>query len=168
MNQRVTSLIPSQGTRLGCWPGLQLGARKKQLLQTQGGVNDILLPNGPTLVLRESPRPVLGSPCPPPRKRCLSMPEIGEKERDYLFKELHKLKSNNLMSSLRSQNPLEYPQMYTVLPSPSDQSGVPYLRKRNRRPWFFSAQAVWSQKNPAWRPCLGLNPSTNLPLQPHF
>ena len=113
MNQRVTSLIPSQGTRLGCWPGLQLGARKKQLLQTQGGVNDILLPNGPTLVLRESPRPVLGSPCPPPRKRCLSMPEIGEKDRDYLFKELYTLKSNDLMSSLRSQSPLEYPQTHS-------------------------------------------------------
>ena len=58
---------------------------------------------------------------PPPRtrfalpaawERCLSMPEIGEKERDYLFKELYKLKSNNLMSSLRSQSPLEYPQMH--------------------------------------------------------
>ena len=43
------------------------------------------------------------------------MPEIGEKERDYLFKELYKLKSNDLMSSLRSQSPLEYPQ--TLSPS---------------------------------------------------
>ena len=31
-NQRVTGLIPSQGTRLGCRPGLQLGAHKKQPL----------------------------------------------------------------------------------------------------------------------------------------
>ena len=41
------------------------------------------------------------------------MPEIGEKERDYLFKELYKFKSNNLMSSLRPQSPLEYPQMHS-------------------------------------------------------
>ena len=47
--------------------------------------------------------------------------------------------------------------MYTVLPSPSAQSGVPYLRKRSRSPWFrlpapsavsppwgpHSAKAVW-------------------------
>ena len=56
------------------------------------------------------------------RERRLSMPEIGEKERDFLFKELYKLKSNNLMSSLRSQSPLEYPQMHSPflppLPSP--------------------------------------------------
>ena len=50
---------------------------------------------------------------PAARKRHLSMPEIGKKERDYLFKELYKLKSNNLMSSLRSQSPLEYPQMHS-------------------------------------------------------
>ena len=41
------------------------------------------------------------------------MPEIGEKESDYLFKELYKLKSNDLMSSLRSQNPSEYPQTHS-------------------------------------------------------
>ena len=45
--------------------------------------NDILLPNGPPLLL--------GSPCikftlPAARKLQLSMPEIGEKERNYLFK----------------------------------------------------------------------------------
>ena len=47
--------------------------------------------------------------------------------------------------------------MHTVLPSPSAQSGVPYLRKRSRSPWFrlpapsavsppwgpHSAKAVW-------------------------
>ena len=41
------------------------------------------------------------------------MPEIGGKERDYLFKELYKLKSNDLMSSLRSQSPLEDPQTHS-------------------------------------------------------
>ena len=98
-------------------------------------------------------------------ERCLSMPEIGEKERDYLFKELYKLKSNNLMSSLRSQSPLEYPQTHNPF-FPLCTIGVPYLRKRNRSPWFFSAQVAWSQKDTVWLPCLGLNPSTNLPLPP--
>ena len=32
------------------------------------------------------PPQLLGSPCPPPEKRHLSMPETGEKERNYLFK----------------------------------------------------------------------------------
>ena len=66
--------------------------------------------------------PPLCSGGPPPRTRFalltargrhLSMPEIGEKERYYLFKELYKLKNNNLMSSLRSQSPLEYPQTHS-------------------------------------------------------
>ena len=66
--------------------------------------------------------PPLCSGGPPPhtrfalpvtRERCLSMPEIGEKERDYLFKELYKPKSNNLMPSLRSQSLLEYSQMHS-------------------------------------------------------
>ena len=51
---------------------------------------------------------------PAVRERCLSMPEIGEKERDYLFKKLYKLKSNDLMYSLRFQSPLEYPQMHNL------------------------------------------------------
>ena len=48
------------------------------------GVNDILLPKGPPF----SPRviPPLGSLCPPPEERHLSMPEIGKRERNYLFK----------------------------------------------------------------------------------
>ena len=45
------------------------------------------------------------------------------------------------MSSLRFQT-LEYPQMHTVLPSPSAQSTVPYLRKRNWSPWFFWSRVV--------------------------
>ena len=31
-NQRVTGLIPVQGTRLGCGPGPQLGACERQLI----------------------------------------------------------------------------------------------------------------------------------------
>ena len=81
--------------------------------QTGGGENDILLPNGHTLVLCLSPAPRTRFTLPAARERHLSMPEIGEKERDYLFKELHKLKSSNLMSSLRSQSPLEYPPMHS-------------------------------------------------------
>ena len=30
--------------------------------------------------------PILGSQCPLPKERCLSMPETGEKERNYLLK----------------------------------------------------------------------------------
>ena len=68
--------------------------------QTRGvGENDILLPNGPTLVLWGVPHPVLGMPCLQPG--------------DYLIKELYKLKSNDLMSSLRSPSPLEYPQTHS-------------------------------------------------------
>ena len=33
-----------------------------------------------------TPPHLLGSKCPPPEERCLSMPETGEKERHYLFK----------------------------------------------------------------------------------
>ena len=110
---------------------------------------------------------------PTARERHLSMPETGEKERDYLFKELYKLKSNDLISSLRSQS-LQNTHKHTILPSPSAQSRVPYIRKRNRSLWspkdprFFSAQATQSQKEAAWLPCLGLNPSANLPLLHHF
>ena len=66
--------------------------------------------------------PPLSSRGPPPRtrftmpatgERRLSVPETGEKERDYLFKDLYKFKSNDLMSSLRSQSPLEYPQTHS-------------------------------------------------------
>ena len=59
----------------------------------QGGSNDILLPNGPTLVLRgPSPAPHTRFALPTARKRRLSMPEIGEKKRDYLFKKLYRLR----------------------------------------------------------------------------
>ena len=50
---------------------------------------------------------------PATRERRHSMPETGEREKDYLFKELYKRKSNNLMSSLRPQSPLEYPQTHS-------------------------------------------------------
>ena len=70
--------------------------------------------------------------------------------------------------------------MHTVPPSPSAQSGVPYLRKRSRSPWFslpapsavsppqgpHSAKAVWF--SPWYGCCLGFNTSASLPLQPHF
>ena len=55
--------------------------------------NDILLPNAPTLVL------CTRFALPATRERCLSMPEIGEKERDYLFTKLYRL--SDLMSSLK-------------------------------------------------------------------
>ena len=53
--------------------------------QTWGGANDILLPKGPPLFLWGSPPPTRFT-LPASRERCLSMPEIGEKERNYLFK----------------------------------------------------------------------------------
>ena len=42
-NQRVTGLVPSQGTCLGCGPGPQLGARKRQ------PHIDVSLPPSPSL-----------------------------------------------------------------------------------------------------------------------
>ena len=52
-------------------------------------MNDILLPNGPTLVLGPPPRTRFALPAA--RERRLSMPEIGEKEKEYLFKKLYRL-----------------------------------------------------------------------------
>ena len=50
-------------------------------------MNDILLLKGPLpFALGVLPHAVVGSPCPPPEERRLSMPETGEKERNYLFK----------------------------------------------------------------------------------
>ena len=46
-------------------------------------VNDMLLLKGPPLLLQGSPQPTRFSL---PEERRLSMPEIGEKERNYLFK----------------------------------------------------------------------------------
>ena len=49
-------------------------------------VNNILLWNGPPpFVLGVGPD-LLGLPSPSPEERHLSMPETGEKERNYLFK----------------------------------------------------------------------------------
>ena len=104
---------------------------------------------------------------PAARERCLSMPEIVEKERDYLFKELYKLKSNDLMSSLKSQSSLEYPQTHSPSFPLCPVRGT-VSQKRNRSLWFFSAQATWSRKAPAWLPRLGLNPSADLALPHHF
>ena len=52
------------------------------------------------LLFSEGPPPRTKFALPTTKERRLSMPEIGEKERDYLFKELYKLNSNDLMSSL--------------------------------------------------------------------
>ena len=51
-----------------------------------GGANDILLPKGPLLFLWGFPPHLLVSLCPPPEESRLSMPEISEKEKNYLFK----------------------------------------------------------------------------------
>ena len=45
------------------------------------------------------PPNLLGSLCPPPEERCLSMPEIGEKERIIYLKVIQTY-SNDLMSSI--------------------------------------------------------------------
>ena len=58
--------------------------------QTGGvGAHNILLWKGYPLSLSGGPPThthLLGSKCPLPEERCLSMPETGEKERNYLFK----------------------------------------------------------------------------------
>ena len=105
---------------------------------------------------------------PTARERWFSLPEIGEKERVYLFKELYKLKGNDLMSSLKTLKSFRIPTDAHSPSFPLRPVWVPHLRKRSRDPWFFSAQATWSQKAPARLLCLGLNHSTNLPLQPPF
>ena len=47
----------------------------------------MLLRKGPPfLFLGVPPTHILGSQCLPPEERRLSMPETGEKERNYLFK----------------------------------------------------------------------------------
>ena len=94
---------------LGLLRGAGSGLRASVLVTEQGGrMNNVLLLKGLPLCLWGFPPHLLGSKCPPLEERRLSMPETGEKERNYLFKS------------------------YTVLPSPSAQSGVLYLRKRSR------------------------------------
>ena len=70
-----------------------LSTRERQELardvtEQVGVVHDKLLQKGfPLSVSGGSPPPhthLLGSKCPPPEDRCLSMPETGEKERNYL------------------------------------------------------------------------------------
>ena len=85
--------------------------------------------------------------------------------------------------------------MHKVLPYPFAQSRVPYLRKEVEVPWFrlpvpstwqkgalpkpsgpnslpkqhdLRKEAVVPKREAKWLPHLGLNPSPNLPLQPHF
>ena len=55
--------------------------------QGQGVVHDKLLQKGFPLSVSGGSSPhahLLGSQCPPPEERRLSMPETGEKERNYL------------------------------------------------------------------------------------
>ena len=47
------------------------------------------------------------------------------------------------MSSLKYYSSLEYPQIHSVLPSPSAKSRVPYLRKRSRSPWLRQPLGSW-------------------------
>ena len=55
--------------------------------QTPGGVGDnILLPKGPPFLSGGPPADLLGSSCLLLQERRLSVPETGEKERNYLFK----------------------------------------------------------------------------------
>ena len=57
------------------------------LLQNRpGGVGCTIYYNGEDPPFFSRGLPPLGSLYPPPEERCLSMPEIGEKERNYLFK----------------------------------------------------------------------------------
>ena len=71
------------------------------------------------------------------------------------------------MSSLKSQSSLEYPQTHSPSFPLCPVRGT-ISQKRNRSLWFFSAQATWSRKAPAWLPRLGLNPSADLALPHHF
>ena len=57
-----------------------------------GGVNDILLLNGPPPSAPGGLCPHTRFALPAARERCLSMPETGEKERNYLFKKLYRLR----------------------------------------------------------------------------
>ena len=54
--------------------------------RTDGGVHIYYYGKDPPFSLGVPPTHLLGSPCLPPEERCLSMPETGEKERNYLFK----------------------------------------------------------------------------------
>ena len=54
--------------------------------QSQGGEQYTITKRTPPFALGVLPHPVLDSPFPLPGKRRLSMPETGEKERNYLFK----------------------------------------------------------------------------------
>ena len=128
---------------------------------------------------------LLGSLCPPWDKRRLSMPEIGEKERNYLFKSYTNLEQwlNVFIKILKffwipinSHSPSFFP-----LPSlgyrisgkevevrdsgsrqPCCRHRVPTLPKlRGSLPLFPQNLVVFSL---VWLLCLGLNPSTSLPL----
>ena len=97
-------------------------------------MNDILLPNGPTLVLQGSP-PILGLVCPLPGK------DVSQCQRLLKRKGIIYLKSytdldNDLMPSLKMLKSFRIPTTTQSFLLPVAQSEVPYLRKRSRSPWF--------------------------------
>ena len=67
---------------------LYLGLQAKVLQSRPGGGHDKLLQKGSPLSVSGGPpnTHLLGLKCSPPEERHLSMPETGEKERNYLFK----------------------------------------------------------------------------------
>ena len=142
-------------------------------------LNDI---KDPPFFSRDS-SPVLGLLCLLSEERCLSMPEIDEKERNYEFEIIH-------TKVLQSTHKCTQSFLLSFV-----QSGVPYLRKdvevHDSGSWHHpcgrkgalpkpcganrTPNAAWSPKgcvvpkrDPKWQPGLGLNPSANCPLQPHF
>ena len=104
------------------------------------------------------------------------MPEIGEKERNYYLFEIIQTKVLRIPTNTHSPS-------FSLCPVWGTLS-----QERSRSPWFrLSAPSTWQKKSTskaAWswlspKPhgpkqrrqmpaCLGLNPSANLPLQPHF
>ena len=92
---------------------------------------------GGSILLRNEPLLLPGSPCtrftlPASRELQLSVPGIGEKGRNYLLKSYTDLKSYDLMSSLKSQSPLNTHTHIQSFLTPFAQSIVLYLRDRNR------------------------------------
>ena len=79
-----------------CWTSLSTGLSERELglLQSRRGWLTInyYRKDSPFLSLEVPPTHthLLGSKCPPPEERCLSMPETGEKEL-FIYK-LHKLR----------------------------------------------------------------------------
>ena len=69
--------------------------------QTWGGVHDILLPNG-TPLCSGGPRPIVGSPCPPPGKD-VSQCQRLVKRKGIIYSKRYTDLDNDLLSSLKSK-----------------------------------------------------------------